>query len=167
MPMASFKIRPRFEIDVKEPPETLYHNFLDEKKRGKGGCIIDAVPHHIVIKINQEDQHFWSPQLTLNIEDHEGGSKVKGLYGPNGNVWTLFTGSYFACGVLVTFISIIGFSRRSLGMDAPILWALPVLLGIIVLLYIGSQMGQKLGAEQMFDLHHTAQDVLGEKIHFY
>ena len=167
--MASFKIRPRFEIDVKENSESLLHKFLEEKEKAKCGCIIDAVPNHIVIKINRQEQHFWSPQLTLNFEDHEDGegSKIRGLYGPNGNVWTLFTGSYFACGILITFISIIGFSRRSLGMDAPILWALPVLFSVVILLYIGSQMGQKLGAEQMFDLHHTAQEVLGEKIHFY
>ena len=165
--MASFKIRPKFEIELDESPDSLLKKFLEEKESSTCGCIIDAVPNHIVIKIKEEEQHFWSPQLTLNFEEIERGAKVKGLYGPNGNVWTLFTGSYFACGVLITFIAIIGFSNKSLGIDAPILWALPVLFGIIILLYIASQMGQKLGAEQMFDLHHTAQEILGEKIHFY
>lgn len=165
--MASFKIRPRFEITITEDPDTIYHKFVEEKKHQKCDCVIDAVPGHIVIKVNQKDRHFWSPQLTLNIEENGFGSKINGLYGPNGNVWTLFAGSYFACGILITFISIIGFSNRNLGMEAPILWALPFLFGVVILLYIGSQMGQKLGAEQMFDLHHTAQEVLGEKIHFY
>lgn len=165
--MASFKIRPKFEIDVNDHPDVIYQRFLDHREKAECECTIDAVPHHIVIKIRQEDQHFWSPQLTLNIEENERGSNVKGLYGPNGNVWTLFAGSYFACGILITFISIIGFSRVSLGMDAPILWILPVLVGIVIMLYIASQMGQKLGAEQMFDLHHTAQEVLGQRIHFY
>ena len=129
--------------------------------------MISAIPDHIVLKVNQEDQHFWSPQLTLILEESGEGSLVRGTYGPNGNVWTLFAGSYFACGVLITFISIIGFSRKSLGMDAHILWVLPFLIGIVIVLYLASQFGQKLGAEQMFDLHYTAQDVLGEKIHFY
>ena len=165
--MASFKIRPRFEIESDESPETIYQNFVEKKATMDCGCIIDAIPDFIVLKVNPDDQHFWSPQLTIVLEESDQGSKVKGTYGPNGNVWTLFAGSYFACGVLITFISIIGFSRKSLGMDAYILWILPFLVAIVIILYIASQFGQKLGAEQMFDLHHTAQDVLGEKIHFY
>jgi len=165
--MASFKIRPKFEIELDENPETIYNNFLDKKSKMDCGCVIDAIPDHIVLKVNKDDRHFWSPQLTIILEDSDQGSMVRGRYGPNGNVWTLFAGAYFACGVFITFISIIGFSRKSLGMDAPILWVLPFLIVLTIVLYLASQFGQKLGAEQMFDLHHTAQEVLGEKIHFY
>jgi hypothetical protein len=166
--MASFKIRPRFEIELDENPETIYQNFLNKKEKMDCGCMIEAIPDHIVLK-NKTGKNNISGlhKLTLILEDTDAGSVVRGTYGPNGNVWTLFAGAYFACGVLITFISIIGFSRKSLGMEAQILWLLPILIGIIVVLYIASQFGQKLGAEQMFDLHFTAQEVLGEKIHFY
>jgi len=82
------------------------------------------------------------------------------LYGPNPQVWTMFILIYGAIGVLALFITIIGVSRVMLDMSAPVLWALPVLGGAALLLYIFSQTGQKLGAEQTFTLHHFFEDTV-------
>ena len=49
----------------------------------------------------QKDQHFWSPQLTLSIEETESGSLIRGLYGPKPSVWTMFMFFYDKFVILV------------------------------------------------------------------
>lgn len=162
--MTSFRVRPRFKIAIEGDPNQLTQRF---KQCPFGDCVIESVPGYVTLKVNQEDRHFWSPQLSLVLEESEdgNGTEVNGLYGPNGNVWTLFAFGYMALGILITFISIIGFSQRSLGMECKILWTLPFLIGGLVILYFISQFGQKLGAEQMFTLHHAVERILDRKIH--
>ncbi len=147
--------------------EDITQLFKGRLKQSDIPCEGYVVQDQIVLKVNRSEQHFWSPQLDVSLEQTESGTLIRGLYGPSPHIWTLFAVSYLGIGVLVTFISIIGFSRKSLGMPAPILWALPVLLGVSLLLYISSQIGQKIGAEQTFTLHHFVEDTIGERIHVF
>jgi hypothetical protein len=125
-----------------------------------------AMQDHITIRVNKTHRHYWSPQLSILMyrEPHDKVTTIKGVYGPMPNVWTLFALSYLAIGVLVTFISIIGFSQKALGYDAKILWAIPILVGVAAALYIISQMGQKLGAAQTYAMHYFFEDAIGESI---
>ncbi|MBX2872723.1 MAG: hypothetical protein KTR30_11500 [Saprospiraceae bacterium] len=123
-----------------------------------------AIEGHIILKVLPDEAHYWSPQLSILLDEEEEQTLIRGRYGPKPNVWTLFTMSYLAISILSVFISIIGFSRLSLGLSADILWVLPVLAVAAIALYISSQLGQKLGAEQTFTLHHFFEEVLGQKI---
>lgn len=163
--MTSFRIRPRFEVLLQAPPKTVEERMRLRLASAKDVCSGTVIPGHIVLKIPLADQHFWSPQLSLNLEEHEGGTLVSGLYGPNPSVWVLFTFGYGTVGILALFISIFGFSQLSLGMNAAILWVLPVLGAIAIGLYAASQIGQKLGAEQTFLLHHFFEEALNIKVH--
>ena len=94
------------------------------------GCSAKILPGFIVLRIRPQDQHFWSPQLSLSYEkdeENESFTVIRGLYGPNPTVWAFFTYGYAALGIIATFIGMYGFSQYSLGQDAKILWALPVL----------------------------------------
>lgn len=125
-----------------------------------------AMQDHITIRINRDQRHYWSPQLSVLMEreadDTE--TKITGIYGPMPNVWTLFAISYLAIGVLLIFISIIGSSQYALGQEAKILWALPALLFLGISLYIISQLGQKLGAAQTYAIHYFFEEAIGERI---
>ena len=118
------------------------------------------------MRVEKKYRHFWSPQLSILLEknEEENLTLMKGVYGPMTNVWTIFTVSYLALGVLFTFSSIIGFSQKALGLYDSILWILPILLIIALILYISSQMGQNLGAAQIYAMHYFLENVLGEKI---
>ncbi len=165
--MTSFRIRPRFEIWVPEAPEAVQERIRRRLADAREICNGTVIPGHIVLKIPAAEQHFWSPQLSLNLEAHDDGTLISGLYGPNPSVWVMFTFGYGAVGILALFISIFGFTRRSLGLDAPILWVLPLLGIIAVGLYLASQIGQKLGAEQTFTLNHFFEEALGQKVHVH
>jgi hypothetical protein len=165
--MTSFRIRPRFRMTVALSPEAIKSRFQETINTDAAPCIAAFMPAHIILRIPPQEQHFWSPNLELSLQETESGTIIRGLYGPNPQVWTMFTIAYGAMATLSMFISIIGFSQLSLGMEAPVLWVLPVLGSIALLLYILSQTGQKLGAEQTFVLHHFFEGTLMQKVPVY
>jgi hypothetical protein len=64
---------------------------------------------------------------------------------------------------LALFVTIIGTSQLMLELPGRILWILPFLGGMGFFLYILSQTGQKLGAEQTFTLHHFFEYTMERK----
>ncbi|GAB4408960.1 MAG: hypothetical protein OHK0053_35740 [Microscillaceae bacterium] len=162
--MTSFRIRPRFRKEVALSPEQIRAAFRHKLSQEDTGCTVTFFTHHILLKVAPEAQHYWSPQLDLSMEETENGTLIRGLYGPKPAVWTLFTFAYMVLGIFATFALMVGFSRWSLGLDAPILWLMPVFAGLAFLLYLGSQLGQKLGAAQLFLLHHLFEEIIRERV---
>ncbi|HMO38132.1 MAG TPA: hypothetical protein PKC76_01025 [Saprospiraceae bacterium] len=162
--MTSFRIRPRFQVVVPDEPAVVIEKLVAALAQPDSPCTGRAIPGHAVLTMPAEAQHFWSPQLDLSIEAHQEGTLIRGLYGPNPEVWLLFAFGYGIVGVLGLFISIFGFTRVGLGLEAPVLWVLPVLGAAALALYIASQLGQKLGAEQTFTLHHFFEKTVAAKV---
>ncbi len=163
--MTSLRIRPRFRQIIRDTPENLESLIGLKLKRAQSECTGRVIPGYIVIEIPASERHYWSPQLSLSLEPCEEGTLIRGLYGPNPTVWTMFTFGYSVIGILSLFIIIIGLSNLSLGLEAPVLWALPVLGALALILYFVAQAGQKIGAEQTFTLHHFYESAIGEKVH--
>lgn len=160
----SIRIRPRFKIISKRTTEEIREHFknkLAAEFNSYEGRILD---NYIVIKVNQEEQHFWSPQLGLSLDDDGEDTLVRGLYGPNPSVWLMFTFGHIAISVAAVFILIVGLSNMSLGLSSMILWSLPVLAVISLVMYLIARAGRKLGEEQLFDLHHFFEQHFGEKV---
>jgi len=166
--MSSIHIRPRFKAKYKIKPEEVGKLVRKHLSDLDCGCAAEILPNFVVLNIRTQDQHFWSPQLSISFEaDEEDDSftLIHGLYGPNPTVWAFFFYGYVALGILAAFLGMYGFSLYSLGQDANILWALPVLAVAALTLYLIAQFGQKIGAEQMFTLHHFFEDSIGYRIH--
>lgn len=162
--MTSIRIRPRFQQIVPASPEVVQERLMTQLAQPAAPCKGSMIPGHIVLKVLEHEQHYWSPQLSLTLESHQQGTLVRGLYGPNPTVWVMFTLGYGAISILTLFIGIIGLSARSLGQPAPILWALPALGLAALVLYLIAQVGQKIGAEQTFLLHHFYENTIGERV---
>lgn len=166
--MSSIHIRPRFKDRYRMPPEEVVRLIQEHMATLDCGCSAIVRKNFIILRIRPDERHFWSPQLHLSFEvDEEDGSFtiIRGLYGPNPTVWAFFTYGYAALGILATFLGMYGFSKYSLGQDHTVLWSLPVLAVLALILYIIAQIGQKIGAEQMFTLHHFFQDSVGHRVH--
>lgn len=162
--MTSIRIRPRFQQIVPASPDVVQERLRTQLAQSEVPCTGSMLPGHVVLKVLAREQHYWSPQLSLTLEPHEQGTLVRGLYGPNPTVWAMFAMGYGAISILALFIGIIGLSARSLGQPAPILWALPILFLAALILYLIAQVGQKLGAEQTFLLHHFYENTIGERV---
>ena len=163
--MSSFRIRPRFKQLTKEPSQHLQERLITKLETGVSKFIATSVQDHITLSIPSSEKHFWSPQLSLSFEDTEQGTVIRGLYGPNPTVWAVFFFGYIALGILALFGLMAGSSQLMLGQEAPILWSLPVCGLLAVIMYFVAQAGQKMGAEQMFRLHHFYEDTVGSVVH--
>lgn len=158
------RIRPRIKVTTSKTPDALFDiisvNLNDNKHKIEGNIL----PNFLTIYPPQEEQHYWSPQLTLTIEQLENGSLIRGLYGPKPSVWTMFIFFYSFIGFVTLIVSLIGFSFISLDKDATILWAVPMLVLVFLSLYLIAYLGQKFGHRQMIYLHHFMEECLGQKI---
>lgn len=162
--MSSFKLRPRFKHTVIAMQEELEKDLLKGIKQKEETFVFNYLPGHLYIKIHPDHQHFWSPQLHLSFEQDEDQVIIRGLYGPNPTVWAIFFFGYVILGLLTLFIGMWGLTKWSLGMDYTVLWVIPI-LGIIALaLYFSAQAGQKLGAQQMYDIHHVYEELTGNHV---
>ncbi len=165
--MTSIRIRPRFKATYNITPEQVEELVAEHLKEPDCSCTAKIIPGFIVLRILPQEQHFWSPQLSLSFEKTEDGTgtEIRGLYGPNPTVWAIFMFGYAATAILALFLSFYGFSQYTLGQDAKILWSLPILALVAVILYFVAQFGQKLGVEQTFTLHHFFEESIGKRIH--
>jgi hypothetical protein len=160
----STRVRPRFKLYIQRSQEDLESSFKEKlSAEGKSyeGRVLNG---YIVIRVLPEEQHFWSPQLSISIREEEEGTEVRGLYGPHPSIWLGFTFVHIAVSVASLFILIVGLSNMSLGLSSMILWSLPVLAGISLVMYLIARAGQKLGEVQLYDLHHFFEEHLGQKI---
>ncbi len=154
------QVRPRFQLKVPySQEETLarIQQALDNKLLSIRGLIVD---HHVTLKIPYEDQHFWSPQLDLEVEDQDRGVLIRGLFGPRPSVWLLFVFFYSLLGFIAVIVAVIGFSQMNLGLSAGILWLLPVMFFLVGMVYLSARTGQKLGAEEMLLLDRFLKEAL-------
>lgn len=164
--MASFRVRPKFELTTALSIDDILQKVNEKLKDNPYNLHGQALQDHVTIRVNQSHRHYWSPQLSVLLQEEVDEDKtfITCVYGPMPNVWTLFAVSYLTLSVLFTFISIVGFSQRVLTQDAPILYVLPILLIAAIALYIISQMGQKLGAAHTYAIHYFFQEALGEPL---
>ena len=161
--MSSFRIRPRFKHLIQGNKDELEGQICEALDK-EGQFIYHHLDDHIYIKIHPDKQHIWSPQLHVSFEQEDEAIIVRGLYGPNPTVWAFFFFGYAVIGLVILFVGMWGFSLWSLDQDASILWVLPVMVGVGIIMYLISQAGQKLGAQQMFDIHHFYESITKDKV---
>ncbi len=164
--MSVIEIRPRFKRHTKLTEEEIKEKFKQGLERDDVGVKGYFVDHHIYLSIIKEDQHFWSPQLAVelvdDVEDVE--VEIRSLFGPSPSVWLMYIFFYSLLGFLSLIVLIIGMSRWNLGLSAGILWFLPVLVILIILAIVTAKTGQKLGHDQMWRLYDFFNDTLGDNI---
>jgi hypothetical protein len=163
--MSTIEIRPRFKRHTTLTEAEVLALFKEgiAKNEGVKGYIVD---HHIYLSIPKEDQHFWSPQLAVELVDDVEGveTEIRSLFGPSPSVWMMYIFFYSLLGFLSMVVLIIGFSRWNLGLSAGILWFIPVLVLLIVLAIVTAKTGQKLGHDQMLRLYDFFNDTMGDEM---
>ena len=87
-------LKPRFKMKFNESKEDILEQFRLHIEKDHSDYISKIVDHHIVIDVANEKEHFWSPQLHVEIETEEGFTIVKGILGPLlDSLWADATGS--------------------------------------------------------------------------
>ena len=146
-------LRPRFTLEYLGLPETVLHAYKAAGENSKE-FMVHQVDDYVFISIPKKEQHFWSPQLHLEIYKIESQPTViRGLYGPSPTVWTLFMFFHFLVFILFMASGVWLYTNVTLQLS----YAFP-LLGMILLflvwigLYIAGRIGRKKGKSEMYRL---------------
>lgn len=160
--MSSFHIRPRFEDNVAATPDATRARLLDFFSGQAPKFEVKAFPGFIGVHIAEGRRRFWSPRLFLTIDaTAEGTTRIHGTYGPEIEVWGIFLYGYLISGLLGTFSGVLAFAQWVANSEPWGLWVLGGMVVVALLLYLGAQLGQKLGAWQTFELHQGYQSAIG------
>ncbi len=152
-----FEVRLRFKKLAKETPEEIV-GAVKALLAEHNDKIVGRITHnHIRIRIAEKDRHFWSPQLSLNLEETGLGTEIRGLYGPKPDIWLGYMFTYFFLGFVTMVVSIVGLSRYNLGMSSYVLWVIPFILGGVFVLWATSRAGQRLGKDETNLIHSLIQ----------
>ncbi len=155
-------LRPRFTIDLNGDQELVINKFKKALNEGNSKFPSRFYDGHIIIDVPKKEEHFWSPQLNLEIESlEENKSLLKGLFGPKPQVWTLFMFIHFAVGLTFLVFSVMLYVRWSLekGIVFPLMMTLFLPL-LWVSLYLIGRVGKSTGHSQMDDLHDLMTNIL-------
>ena len=158
-------IRPQYKKTVQGMPHEVLARIRIDLDRRNAPCEGTVSNHHALLRIPDADAHFWSPRLTVQVEpaeDRPGSTHIRCMFGPSPTVWTLFIAIYAAVGFLGMVALIWGMAQRSLGMDAPILWGVPMAIVVGLSAWLTSGYGQHLGRAQMGTLKDFLDEVLDD-----
>ena len=127
--------------------------------------IVKSFPGYVTLSIVEKDAHYWSPRLSLSLESEgEGKTRIDGTYGPSANVWAAFFYGYLLIGSIGLFSGLLGACQSWLNMQAWGLWIAAAMLLIAVWMYLSAQFGQKMGAQQTFQLHQVYEEAVGQRV---
>ncbi|WP_394972988.1 GTP-binding protein [uncultured Croceitalea sp.] len=150
-------LRPRFQLEISETKEELLESFENAQVEP---FLVKRIDEHVFIKFNEKNNHFWSPQLHLEIDEiDKKKSKIYGVFGPNPTLWTFFMFLHFGVATLFIILGILAYSSASL--DKPYGLKLGFMGFLIVtwfVLYFFGRAGKEKGKPQMQELYRFMMD---------
>jgi 4-amino-4-deoxy-L-arabinose transferase-like glycosyltransferase len=159
------RLRPRFYKDIEENIDLVRQKFVDYAKQVPPGFLIKIRPNHIQFTIQGEKQHYWSPHLSIELEEKEGNEKnathIRGLFGPAQTLWTFFVFLHFIiAGIFLVFLM---FCYSNYMLHQPIRTAVIVMtlmLACWVLLYFVGRKTRANGYGQMKELEEEFNKIV-------
>jgi hypothetical protein len=154
-------LRPRFKLEIPRPKEAVLKDF-EASKNTQRAFIINRIDDHVFIKFPQEQQHFWSPQLHLEINKVDDNTSIlHGLYGPNPTVWTLFMFLHFLVAGIFLAFAIWTYTNWSLKQNYAVQASVTLLMILIwVTLYFAGSLGKASSTKEMRLLNTFMNKVL-------
>src|SRR5690606_9950642 len=132
------------------------------KEKVKPRFIINRLDEHLWIYIGKENKKFYSPHLHLEFEAFENGkTKVKGLFGPDPALWTLFMFLHFVVAGIFIIFGVFAYSNWSLGQPFGIHLAIMLLMIIAWFsLYFTARSNRKKGMPQAREIEKVMNEIL-------
>jgi len=157
-------LKPRFKIAMNENEEEILNKFKENLNDSNCKYCSSITDNHVVIDVPENEDHFWSPQLHVEIEkDENKKTVVRGVLGPKPQVWTFFMFLHFAVALAFIVFFVIFYSNWSLKQDYTFAMIMCIILPIVwIALYFFGQLGKKFGYDQMLELHTFLMNTLSK-----
>jgi hypothetical protein len=156
------QLRPRFEKIVPKSVVAITDTAKSLKNSLKPDYSINILDEHIWIYIGKENKKVYSPHLHLELVALENGStKVKGLYGPEPGLWTMFMFLHFVVAGIFIIFGVFAYSNLSLGQPSGIHITIMMLMIVAWFsLYFTARSNRKKGMPQAHELEKVMEELL-------
>jgi len=154
-------MRPTFDLAPDLSPEEAAHRLATIIGAGDGPIVGETVGNHLMLAIRRRDRHVFSPWLTIEVRraaeppDEPSSTALHARFHPHPSLWTAFMMGYLALATIASFGAIFAGCQLVLDSTPWAGWTVPACALVAGAMWVGSQVGQRLGAEQM-DLLRTA-----------
>jgi hypothetical protein len=157
--MTSPRVRPRFEIEIDIEADAIMDRVRERLPRCPH-CTGVSVGRHAELFVPDSDRRLWSPWLSVTTDCRDGGSLLRGRFAPHPNVWTFYLFLAFGLGFALLVGTTWGYAQWATERTPWALAIVPTVLLLGALLYVASQVGQKLGGEQMDHLRSALDELI-------
>ena len=160
-PEKSIALRPRFELESKNSVEKILERAKTLKSELKSDYQIKIIDEHLYFYFSKEKRKYYSPFLHLELEAEEGKTKVKGLFGPEQLLWTLFMFLHFIVAGLFLVFSMMAYTHWSLKQSVVLdVVVMTFMVVFWILLYFIARINREKGVPQMHELEDLMYKVL-------
>ena len=152
-------LRPRFQLELSGTKEALLQSF---EKSQVEPFLVQRLDEHVFIKFNENNHHFWSPQLHIEIDEIDiKNSKLYGVFGPNPSLWTFFMFLHFGVATVFIILGIWAYSSAALDKTYGLQLGLMAFMAVLwCTLYFFGRAGKQKGKPQMQELYRFMIDNL-------
>ncbi|MBF0286965.1 MAG: hypothetical protein HQM14_04035 [SAR324 cluster bacterium] len=158
--MKRIQLRPRFSLVVPFTSEEVLEIIRIQLAKPEIEFTGKILSGFAILRIPEKEQHYWSPELSLDVEDHENGTLVRCILGPKPAVWTMFA-SFYGLSIFIGVMGLMfGLSQWSLGLTPYGFWAVLISILFSVVAYGIAVAGQKLGYDQIGQLRSFLEHTL-------
>ncbi|MCA6423455.1 MAG: hypothetical protein IM568_11640 [Flavobacterium sp.] len=159
------RLRLRFFKDIEENIDVVRQKFIDYRKVISTDFYIKIRENYIQFTISGEKQQYWSPHLSIVLEEMEGNEKnathIRGLFGPAQTMWTFFMFLHFF--IAGTFLLFAMFAYSNYTLKEPIMMDLIIMFVMVFvwfLLYVIARQLREKGNDQMKDLENEFEKIM-------
>jgi len=157
--MTAPRVRPRFEIEIDLDADALMDR-VRERLPQCPHCTGVSVGRHAELFVPDTERRLWSPWLSVTADEKGSGSLLRGRFAPHPNVWTLYLFLSFGLGFALLVGTTWGYAQWATERTPWALASIPIIIVLGVLLYFASQVGQRLGGDQMDHLRDAIDELI-------
>ncbi|MDI9257538.1 GTP-binding protein [Flavobacterium sedimenticola] len=160
------RLRPRFYLDVAENIAVVREKFATYRQKNQStDFIMKLRNNHVQFTLSGEKRHYWSPHLSIELEAKEGNEQnathIRGLFGPDQTLWTLFMFLHFVVAGIFILFGMFAYSnytlKESMTMDLVVMFLMVI---VWFLLYVIARQIREKGHTQTDALEAILQDIL-------
>ena len=160
-PEKSIALRPKFEVESKNSIAQILEKAKQLKTELKADYQIKIIDEHLYFYFSKEKRKYYSPFLHLELEANEGKTTVKGLFGPEQLLWTLFMFLHFIVAGLFLVFSMMAYTHWSLNQSIVLdIVVMTFMVVFWILLYVIARINREKGVPQMHELEDLMYKVL-------
>ncbi|MCH2195517.1 GTP-binding protein [Kordia sp.] len=137
-------------------------NRQEASKKSQEDFVVSRIDQYVFILIPKHKQHFWSPQLHLEVDEIDTlNCLLHRLFEPSPTVWTLFMFLHFIVACLFIGFGVWAYSNAALDNSYTIQIARMFFMVLVCFsLYFGGRCGKATGKQEMIALYEFMKETI-------